>query len=691
MFNLRKQKEPEFIRKQPKKKNEIYFSFIHKFAPFFIIFCSLIIANQKNARELNYNIELLGNPLFLFRGEPVFPVYSIFIAWLRCASKFYRESGTIIYKNVNIILYSTILAFFIYLILVYMRKIIGDDKNIMNSGRLGYDSELKELGLLSPCGVVIGQRYNAEINVSWQKGGLNLDVKKISNLVMYNTNVSGFLFAGSRLGKGISTVVTTLLLYPYSIITIDPKGENYEITAGWRSKWTHVIKWCPTDENSLRINILDEIDQYNAFRDANTIAQILTTPTNPDSKSDPHWQTTAKVLITATILHVKCCNKFENKNKNLPEVYKYLAQGCDSETKTQDSNIMKNLLQNMIDEVHTTPQIHESIVNYASQILSAADEERGSIFSSALEYLSVFNDPTVAKSVATSDFCLEDFRQSEKPISWYMTIPFPDLDRLAPLLRLMVEFVCRKFSQQGTKHGDEPLKNRILFLLDEFPTIGKCEAVENFAGILNGYGISFLWIAQSKNQIDKLYGEHTALYEHARYIWIYSINDHNVAEYFSKRIGSEGFIKQNSSTSGNKFELGMNNMTVSNDITERPLITATELENLSGDSLVLMIQGQPSHILKKVAYYSDPRFKNKANLPVPKTREEMLKEVETSCVISPDEERWENKIIYNDKAEELNQADQEFFPDYDVLNDINKDKNLNITNLNPGDLALANI
>lgn len=668
----RKRKESEFIRRQPKKKNGAAFAFIHKFAPFFIIFVSLIIANQKNARELNYNTDILGYPSFMFRGEPIFPIYSIFIAWVRCASNFYREAGTIIYRNINIILYSSIIAFFVYLLLVYIRNVMTDDKNQMNTGRLGYDSELKGLGLKASCGVVIGQSYNAETEVSWENGGLKLTVKKTGDLIMYNTNVSGMLFAGSRLGKGISTVITTLIMFPYSLITLDPKGENYNITAGWRAKFSHVIKWNPTSRDTLKINILDEIDKDFPFRDANTIAQILTAPTT-NSNADPHWQQTAKVLITATILHVKCSNKFQNKDKNLPQVYKYLSQGCDSKTGKGNEDKIKRLLQAMIDEVHTTPEIHQSIVSYASQILSAADEERGSIFSSALESLSVFNDTIVAESVETSDFCLDDFKISERPISWYMTIPFPDLDRLAPLLRLMIEFVCRKFSQEGTQHGKESLKNRILFLIDEFPTIGKCEAVETFAGILNGYGISFLWIAQTKAQLDKVYGDHTALYEHARYIWIYSINDHNVAEYFSKRIGSEGFIKQNTSSSGNKFELGMSNMTISNDITERPLITATELENLAGDTLVLMIQGQPSHLLKKVAYYSDPRFMDKVNLPVPQTREELLKEVETSCVIGVDEERWENKIIYDEKEEEL-MRDEEFFPDYDPIDLANKNK-----------------
>ena len=56
------------------------------------------------------------------------------------------------------------------------------------------------------------------------------------------------------------------------------------------------------------------------------------------------------------------------------------------------------------------------------------------------------------------------------------------------------------------------------------------ESVEEFAGILNGFGLSFLWVCQSKAQIEKLYGQNAPLFEHARFMWTYAINDENVAE-----------------------------------------------------------------------------------------------------------------------------------------------------------------
>ena len=650
-------KKNEFLRGKPKNKTGLTFSLIHKIVPFLIIFISFVIASQKCARDLGYDESIVGKSLFTFRGEPFYPPWAIFFAFIVSASKGHLSTGDIVYENSKIVAVGTFIAIIIYFVLVYVRSVMNkEDKNFLNTGRWGTKKDLKASGLLSDCGVVVGQLYDADIDASLASGAVKLNVKKTAQIIQYHTNVSGMLLAGSRLGKGISTVIPTCTSYPDSLICVDPKGENYEITAGFRAYFSYVYKFSPVNRETLRFNILDEISEEFTYRDANMIAQILTAPKNANSTADPHWHETAKVLITTVILFAKCTNY---PKKSLAGVYEYLAQGCQSQNGNKKEDKQTALLKNIINAHYCREDIRQSTINYANEILSAPDEERGSIFSSALEALAVFNDPAVAYATDSSDFCLDDFKYSEKPISWYLTLPFSDLDRLAPLLRLIIEFVCRKFSQGETKFGEEKLKHRILFLIDEFPTLGVLETVETFAGILNGYGISFLFIAQSKAQIDKLYGQNAPIFEHCRFIWTYAMTDQNIAEYFSKRIGTEGIIKQNVSSSGNRFDYGMNNMSISSDITERPLMTATEIENLPPDSELIFTQGGPTILAKKIAYYSDPRFKDKVNLPFPRTRKELLKECYTSLVSREGEAHW-----YDVKD------DDSAYPDKDIGNEI---------------------
>lgn len=630
---MKKKNSP--IRGRPQKKNGLTFSLAHKIIPFVIILISMIIATQTCAKDINYDETLIGKPWFIFRGEPIYPPYAILFVYIASATKARFAIGELVYNDLKIVVVGTLVAIVSYFVLVYIRSVMNkEDEQLLASGRWGDKQTLKDNGLLADCGVVLGQLYDAKIIPSIKSdGGLNLDVKKTSQLIQFHQNVCAMLMCPSRSGKGICTVTTTHLNYPESLISVDPKGENYENTAGYRVLFSHVYKFCPTSNETLHFNLMDEISEENPYRDANTIASILTSPSNPATNADPHWENTARVLVTATILHCLCSNY---EDKSLPGVYKFLSQ-ANTDSK-EDMKVV--LLKKMINSPHCREDVHESVLSGAGQILSAADEERGSIFSAALEALEIFNDPYIAKVTRDSDFCLDDFKYSEAPISLYLTVPFPDLKRLKSLMKLIIEFVCRKFSQNMTSYGNEGLRHRILFLIDEFPTLGKMENIEEFAGILNGFGLSFLWICQSKAQIDKLYGQNAPILDHCKYLVTYSMNEDNTAEYFSKRAGTEGIIKQNVSNSGSRFDYGMNNMSISNDIIERRLITANEIENLPADCELIYTQGAPVVIAKKVAYYSDPRFKYKVKLPKPETRKEMLEECLTSRVRRPGESRW---------------------------------------------------
>lgn len=464
------------IREKQKDKSGLGFSIAHKLIPVLTIICSMQIATQKCAKEINYNPKVIGEPILIIKNEPIYPFYSIIFGMLAGARRNNLVLGKIIYDCTKIIVIGTGAALIEYIALVYIRgKLNKVDENLYQNGSWAEKKDLKSMGLLSDCGVVLGQWTDGYVTGTMEKGSCSLHVVKIGTLIQYNTNVCAMLMCPSRSGKGVSSVITSLLNYPHSLITVDPKAENYEITAGYRSYFSYIYKYSPVSKNTLRLNILEEIEEKQAFRDANMIAQILTTPSNPNSNADPHWQETAKVLITATILHCKCS---DYKQKSLPGVYNYLASANSSDkSEKEKSDAKKTLLKNMINANHCSEVIHQQICNYASQILAAADEEMGSIYSSALEALSIFNDDNVAYACDDSDFTLMDFKYSETPISWYLTIPFADLDRLAPLLRLIIEFVCRKFSQGLTKYGNETLKNRILFLIDEFPTLGRLETV----------------------------------------------------------------------------------------------------------------------------------------------------------------------------------------------------------------------
>ena len=81
------------------------------------------------------------------------------------------------------------------------------------------------------------------IDEAWKAGQIELAERHIALLNRTSTRMIGIgddrhmlTGAGSRSGKGTSTIITNLCLYPGSVLCIDPKGENARLTATRRGK-----------------------------------------------------------------------------------------------------------------------------------------------------------------------------------------------------------------------------------------------------------------------------------------------------------------------------------------------------------------------------------------------------------------------------------------------------------------------
>ncbi|MCD8518860.1 MAG: type IV secretory system conjugative DNA transfer family protein, partial [Flavobacterium sp.] len=69
-----------------------------------------------------------------------------------------------------------------------------------------------------------------------------------NELITYNGSAHLMTVAPTGTGKGRSVVVPTLLTYPGSVVVMDPKGENYAITARARyDMGQQVIRLNPFD------------------------------------------------------------------------------------------------------------------------------------------------------------------------------------------------------------------------------------------------------------------------------------------------------------------------------------------------------------------------------------------------------------------------------------------------------------
>ena len=616
----------EFRRDKPHKSGGLTFSFMHKIIPLVICLLSLVISTQFLAGQLGYDPSILGYPWFILnKNYPVYYPFIMFPLIIRGIGTNDQVLGKLIFDSTMILVIGIFTGVMAYFILSWTRAAMSRKQNIHGTARWAAVKDIKAIGLFEDSGVVIGQQENAKVDYAMVNGSVKLSLRRPSKILRHSGQTSTIMFAPTRSGKGVSSVIPTCIDYPHSLITIDPKGENFNMTAGWRRKFSHVLRLSPVSQDTLYFNILDELSEGCAYRDASMIADILTSPA--DGKADgssKHWTDTAKDLITGTILHVKFS---DYPDKSLYGVLAFLSQaGRGGHAGSDEEDRGLALLDCMINEYHSSPEIHEIVCNVARRNKTRPPDERGSVFSTAVTALQIFEDPLVRNCSSSSDFCLNDFKVCEHPLSLYITVPFPDLDRLSSFIRVIVTFILRKFSQDEVQFGAQKLKHPILFLIDEFPTLGTFTALETMMGILAGYGITFYLICQSPSQIYRLYGEHTTIFDHCKFIMTYAMSDPKGAEMFSKMTGVESVTFSNVSKSGSRYEAGMNNINISEQTQQRNLMNADEIQHLPANQLIIFPQGSPAIIAKKNVYYADPRYKDKVNLPVPRNRRELLLE-----------------------------------------------------------------
>ena len=110
--------------------------------------------------------------------------------------------------------------------------------------------------------------------------------------------------APTRSGKGVGQVIPTLLTWPGSVLVHDLKGENWERTSAWRSRFSNVIYFNPTDPDcSAHFNPLFEVRaDENQIRDVQNIADLVVDPHGKGKES--HWDRTADQFFLGAILHV---------------------------------------------------------------------------------------------------------------------------------------------------------------------------------------------------------------------------------------------------------------------------------------------------------------------------------------------------------------------------------------------------
>ena len=523
-------------------------------------------ATQWTAWRLGFQPEL-GDPWFSLFGWPVYAPPAFFWWWYwydAYAPRVFVE-GAVIAGAGGIV--SILVAIFLSI----LRARETNDITTYGSARWAETKDVEAAGLLKPDGVVLG-RFER-------------------NYLRHNGPEHVLCFAPTRSGKGIGLVVPSLLTWPGSAIVHDIKGENWQLTAGWRSRFSRVLLFDPTNPESAAYNPLLEVRRGDSeVRDVQNVADILVDPEGLLERRN-HWEKTSHALLVGAILHVL----YAEADKTLAGVAAFLSD---------PRRPIEATLTAMMKTPHLGDRPHPVVAQAARELLNKSDNERSGVLSTAMSFLGLYRDPVVAKVTNRCDWRINNLIEGDRPATLYLVVPPSDISRTKPLVRLVLNQIGRRLTED--LHADR--RHRLLLMLDEFPALGRLDFFESQLAFMAGYGLKAFLIAQSLNQIEKAYGQNNAILDNCHVRVAFATNDERTAKRVSDALGTATEMRAMKNYAGHRLSPWLGHLMVSRQETARPLLTPGEIMQLPPHEELVLVSGAPPIRAQKARYFKDPQL-----------------------------------------------------------------------------------
>ncbi|RUU11675.1 conjugal transfer protein TraG [Mesorhizobium sp. USDA-HM6] len=543
---------------------------------FLIVLLTTWAATQWSAWRLGYQAEL-GPPWFELAGLPVYYPPALFWWWY-----FYDAYAPAIFVEGGLIAAS---GGFLSIIVAIGMSVwrARETRNVYTYGSARWASrkEIDAAGLLGADGVVLG-RYDR-------------------HYLRHDGPEHVLCFAPTRSGKGVGLVVPSLLTWPGSAIVHDIKGENWQLTAGFRARHGRVLLFDPTNLKSSAYNPLLEVRRGEwEVRDVQNIADILVDPEGSLEKRN-HWEKTSHALLVGAILHVL----YAEEDKTLAGVSAFLSDP-------------KRPIESTLAAMMKTPHLgaggpHPVIASAARELLNKSDNERSGVLSTAMSFLGLYRDPVVAEVTRRCDWRISDIVGAARPATLYLVVPPSDINRTKPLIRLILNQVGRRLTEDlQAKAG----RHRLLLMLDEFPALGRLDFFETALAFMAGYGLKSFLIAQSLNQIEKAYGPNNSILDNCHVRVSFATNDERTAKRVSDALGTATEMRAMKNYAGHRLSPWLGHLMVSRQETARQLLTPGEIMQLPPGDEIVMVAGAAPIRAKKARYYEDTRLRERV-LPTP--------------------------------------------------------------------------
>jgi type IV secretion system protein VirD4 len=420
--------------------------------------------------------------------------------------------------------------------------------------------------------------------------------------------------APTRSGKGVSLIIPNLLTYVGSALVVDPKGENAWVTADRRRQGHKTVIVDPWGEVNRRYGamagVTEPIARFNPLAGldpgsdeyVDDVAALADAIIISEGTREPHWDNSARELVAGLIAFVVESPAY-HAEASLGLVRALLSlPGPELRVAVKDA---RNLGAG-------------SLAKAKLARFEGETNEIDGVISTARTQTAFLDSPTLKRNLEVSDFSFEELCSGKTSI--YLVLPPDKLETYGRWLRLMVTAGIRAVARRGSQ---SPSGLPVLFMLDEFGTIGKLSAVAQAFGLMAGLGM-ILWVfAQDLNQLKRDYPEHWETFiGNSQAVTCFGVMDNFTADYISKMLGTTTVQQTNIATSygtsvapiapgssmwaANRTSYSSSTNT-STATMSRPLLHPDEVRGLNGELCIIMGRFPPI-IARRIVYHADWRF-----------------------------------------------------------------------------------
>jgi type IV secretion system protein VirD4 len=307
-------------------------------------------------------------------------------------------------------------------------------------------------------------------------------------------------FAPTGAGKGVRAIIPNLLHYDGPVITIDPKGENFAVTARYRHEVLgqdiylldpfEYVKTPLLERLGFRRATLNPLDLVRSFgshieTQLTMLAALFAGDAAQSTGAFRFWDQSAQTFLAGVIgasIHIA-------KEEGRPVDFQGFI----------DLLYSDDVVYNLAVILDTRKKLDRFSYRAISSFLQRADKERSGVLSTVQTYLTPFLSEALNQHLNSSTISPARIATGDN-YTIYIVIPPSKLISHATLLRLWVATMLGIIVERERK----PAK-RTLFMLDECAQLGSLDELKKALTLMRGYGLQVWMFFQDVSQIQALY------------------------------------------------------------------------------------------------------------------------------------------------------------------------------------------